>query len=157
MDIPRSLEGSSGPVERVLVVGAGIAGLAVANALAHASVDCVVLEARRRVGGRLHTVDLAGSWVDLGGSWMHHPIGNPVRDFARAVGIECRAGDPLPRLSGFDCSTGLWLSHADVEASLTVELEGFADSARRAAHAARAGRLGSRRDRGLSGHDRARG
>ena len=114
------------PVERVLVVGAGIAGLAVANALAHASVDCVVLEARRRVGGRLHTVDLAGSWVDLGGSWMHHPIGNPVRDFARAVGIECRDGNPLSRLSGFDCSTGLWLSHAEVEAGQTVELEGYA-------------------------------
>ena len=51
--------GIVGPVERVLVVGAGIAGLTVANALAHAGVDCVVLEARDRVGGRLHTVDLA--------------------------------------------------------------------------------------------------
>ena len=107
------------------MVGAGIAGLAVANALAHASVDCVVLEARRRVGGRLHTADLSGAWVDLGGSWMHHPIGNPLRDFAKAVGIECRDGDPLPTLTGFDCSTRLWLSHADIEASLTVELEGF--------------------------------
>ena len=67
------------PVERVLVVGAGIAGLTVANAMAHAGVDCVVLEARSRVGGRLHTADLGGSPVDLGGSWMHHPIGNPVR------------------------------------------------------------------------------
>ena len=109
------------PVERVLVVGAGIAGLTVANALAHEAVDCVVLEARYRVGGRLHTADLGGSPVDLGGSWMHHPIGNPVRSFARMVGIECRPGSPLPTLTAFDCSTGRWLSPADVEASLTVE------------------------------------
>jgi polyamine oxidase len=56
------------PVERVVVVGAGIAGLTVANALAHGGVECLVLEARDRIGGRLHTVNLAGSPVDLGGS-----------------------------------------------------------------------------------------
>lgn len=120
--------GVVGPVERVLVVGAGIAGLAVANAMAHSAVDCVVLEARSRVGGRLHTADLAGSRVDLGGSWIHQPIGNPVRHFARTVGIECRPGNPLPTLAAFDCSTGLWLSPADVEASLNVELEGYTEA-----------------------------
>ncbi|HEV8280172.1 MAG TPA: FAD-dependent oxidoreductase [Streptosporangiaceae bacterium] len=61
-DVPGGL---TGPVERVVVVGAGSAGLTVANALAHAGVGCVVVEARDRVGGRLHTVDLAGSPVDL--------------------------------------------------------------------------------------------
>ena len=45
--------GVTRPVERVLVVGAGMAGLTVANALSHAGVDCVVLEARDRTGGRL--------------------------------------------------------------------------------------------------------
>src|SRR5262249_26802949 len=74
--------GAAGPVERVVVVGAGIAGLTVANALAHGGVECVVLEARGRIGGRLHTVDLAGSPVDLGGSWIHTPVGNPMRAFA---------------------------------------------------------------------------
>ena len=120
--------GVVGPVERVLVVGAGIAGLTVANAMAHAAVDCVVLEARSRVGGRLHTANLAGFRVDLGGSWMHHPIGNPLRRFAEAVGIGCRPADPLPTLSGFDCLTGLWLSHADVEAGLIVVMEGFTEA-----------------------------
>ena len=79
-EIPGGIEGR---VERVLVVGAGIAGLTIANALAHAGVECRVLEARSRVGGRLHTEDLGGSSVDLGGSWMHHPDGNPLRAFAR--------------------------------------------------------------------------
>jgi monoamine oxidase len=64
------------PVDRVVVVGAGIAGLAAASRLRRAGIPCVVLEARDRVGGRLHTVDLAGVPVDLGGSSIHHPIGN---------------------------------------------------------------------------------
>ncbi|CUR54555.1 putative Monoamine oxidase [metagenome] len=117
--------GVDGAVERVLVVGAGIAGLTVANALAHAGVECVVLEARDRIGGRLHTVDLAGSRVDLGGSWIHHPTGNPMHRFAQAAGIACRPATPLPTLTGFDCATGLRLSHDEVEATLTPELDGF--------------------------------
>jgi phytoene dehydrogenase-like protein len=94
--------GVTGPVERVVVVGAGIAGLTVANALAHAGVACVVVEARDRVGGRLHTIDLAGCPVDMGGSWIHHPIGNPMRAFADQVGVGCRDGDPLPEMAAFD-------------------------------------------------------
>ena len=121
-DIPG---GIAEPVQRVLVVGAGIAGLTVANALSHAGVECVVLEARGRVGGRLHTVDLAGSRVDLGGSWLHHPTGNPLRRFAQEAGVECRPGDPLPTLSAFDVGTGHWLAREDVEANLTGDLGGF--------------------------------
>ncbi len=117
--------GIVGPVDRVLVVGAGIAGLTVANALAHAGVDCVVLEGRDRLGGRLHTVELAGSPVDLGGSWMHHPDGNPVRRFAEDAGIPCSPGDPLPTLTAFDCGTGRRFPHGEVEASLVAELEDF--------------------------------
>ncbi|MBI3217100.1 MAG: FAD-dependent oxidoreductase [Mycobacterium sp.] len=66
------------PVSRVIVVGAGIAGLAAARCLQRAGIPYVVLEARDRIGGRLHTIDLAGVPVDLGGSWIHHPIGNPL-------------------------------------------------------------------------------
>jgi phytoene dehydrogenase-like protein len=76
--------GVTTPVERVIVIGAGIAGLATANALTQAGVDCVVLEARDRLGGRLHTVDLAGWAVDLGGSWIHMPQGQPTHDILRA-------------------------------------------------------------------------
>jgi monoamine oxidase len=55
------------------VVGAGIAALTLVNALTHAGLECLVLEARDRIGGRLHTVDLGGLPVDLGGSWIHMP------------------------------------------------------------------------------------
>src|SRR6058998_2342429 len=76
--------GVAGPVERVVVIGAGIAGLTVANALTRGGVECVVVEARDRIGGRLHTVNLAGSMVDLGGSWIHTPVGNPIEAAASA-------------------------------------------------------------------------
>jgi monoamine oxidase len=45
---------------RVVVVGAGAAGIAAARTLAGAAVDVVVLEARDRIGGRVHTVELPG-------------------------------------------------------------------------------------------------
>ncbi len=123
--------GVSGPVERVVVVGAGIAGLTVAKALTNAGVECVVLEARDRVGGRLHTVDLAGTPVDLGGSWIHHPTGNPLRAFAAQAGIACSRGDPLPGLTGFDCAAGHRLSTAEVAATVALLYEGFEGAAER--------------------------
>ncbi len=120
--------GVSGPVERVIVIGAGIAGLTVANALAHAGVPCVVLEGRDRLGGRLHTIDLAGMPIDMGGSWIHHPIGNPLRAFADLAGIPCSRGDPLPRLGAFDLAEGRRLSRREVKASLAMQDEAFPDA-----------------------------
>jgi monoamine oxidase len=64
---------------RVVVIGAGIAGLAAANALRDQLVDVVVVEARDRVGGRIWTVD----GVDLGAHWIHGTEGNPVTTIAR--------------------------------------------------------------------------
>ena len=116
---------AAGPVERVVVVGAGIAGLTVANALTQGGVECVVVEARDRIGGRLHTVNLAGSMVDLGGSWIHTPVGNPMRAFADQAGVRCRSANPLPELAGFDCGEGRRLPAAEVETNISLQLEDF--------------------------------
>ena len=120
--------GVAGPVERVVVVGAGIAGLTVANALANAGVECVVVEARGRTGGRLHTVDLAGAPVDMGGAWIHHPVGNPMSAFAEQVGVSRRSGNPLSGLIGFDCSEGRRLSTQEVSASVAMQFEAFPEA-----------------------------
>jgi polyamine oxidase len=130
VDVPGGLAGTA---ERVLVVGAGIAGLTVANALAHGGVECVVLEARDRIGGRLHTVDLAGSPVDLGGSWIHMPGGNPMRAFAELAGVPCRSADQVPEMAGYDCGEGRRLSAAEAEAVLALYLEAFPEAAGRLA------------------------
>jgi monoamine oxidase len=56
-------------VRDAIVVGAGLSGLVCARRLVEAGRDVVVLEARDRVGGRLHGGRLAGAVVDLGGQW----------------------------------------------------------------------------------------
>lgn len=53
-----------------IVVGGGLAGLAVARALVDAGEDLVVLEARPRLGGRLHTERLGAAELDVGGQWV---------------------------------------------------------------------------------------
>ncbi|CAL9511507.1 L-amino acid dehydrogenase [Actinosynnema sp. ALI-1.44] len=56
---------------KVVVVGAGFAGLTAARELARAGVEVTVLESADRVGGRASTVLSAlGSPVDLGGMWL---------------------------------------------------------------------------------------
>ena len=57
-------------MERIAVVGAGFAGLAAADALTAAGHDVVVLEARDRVGGRVHSVPFASGLVERGAEFV---------------------------------------------------------------------------------------
>jgi len=72
--------GDPGP-KRVIVIGAGLAGLAAAAALAERNFGVVVLEARDRVGGRCYTKD----GVDHGAHWIHGTEGNPITTLARQL------------------------------------------------------------------------
>ena len=56
---------------KVIVVGAGLAGLTAAARLVDRGVDVVVLEARDRVGGRTHGIEVApGKIVDAGAAYL---------------------------------------------------------------------------------------
>jgi monoamine oxidase len=86
-------------VERVIVIGAGVAGLTAARALARAGVDTVVVEARDRIGGRVFTDTVAGIPVDLGGSWVHGAgRRNPVAQALRLIGIPLIEDDARERI-----------------------------------------------------------
>jgi monoamine oxidase len=72
----------------VLVIGAGVAGLAAARALADAGVAVQVIEGRDRSGGRVWT---SRAWpglpMDLGASWIHGiDGGNPITGPAEQAG-----------------------------------------------------------------------
>jgi len=54
----------------VVVIGAGIAGLTAASVLADRGRTVTVLEARDRVGGRLHSVPVEGGVVEAGATWF---------------------------------------------------------------------------------------
>lgn len=71
---------------RVIVIGAGMAGLAAARELAARGNDVVVLESRHRVGGRVATDRSLGVPVDLGATWIEGARDNPIARLARAVG-----------------------------------------------------------------------
>jgi monoamine oxidase len=71
---PRLLPASGRELPRVVVVGAGIAGLNAAYQLKKAGVEATVFEARRRLGGRILSVRGAvgdGLVTDFGGSFIN--------------------------------------------------------------------------------------
>lgn len=71
----------------VIVVGAGLAGLTAASALKDGGHDVVVLEARNRVGGRTHTIELDGVHLDLGGQWLA-PDQHRMQQLCRELEVE---------------------------------------------------------------------
>jgi monoamine oxidase len=81
--------------ERILIIGAGIAGLAAAAELhALGFEDVAILEARDRIGGRLWTDAIGPNIpVDLGASWIHGTDGNPITAIARGHSIATHPTD----------------------------------------------------------------
>ena len=71
----------------VVIVGAGLAGLAAARELTKANVDVLVLEARERVGGRTYSRRASdGTIIDLGGQWLG-PTQDRVASLAEELGV----------------------------------------------------------------------
>jgi monoamine oxidase len=67
----------------VLIVGAGMAGLAAARSLADAGWPVRLIEARDRIGGRVWTNRDWGVPLEMGASWIHGTTGNPLTELAQ--------------------------------------------------------------------------
>ncbi|NIJ20544.1 monoamine oxidase [Sphingomonas naasensis] len=73
------------------VIGGGAAGVAAARTLADAGREVLIVEASNRLGGRAHTVHVAGLPIDLGAGWLHSAPKNPWVAIAEAQGFSiCR-------------------------------------------------------------------
>lgn len=72
--------------KRIVVIGAGLSGLAAAQELHRQGHEVVVVEARERIGGRIWT---SSKWTDMpldfGATWIHGTQGNPLTDLAAQI------------------------------------------------------------------------
>ena len=71
----------------VIIVGAGISGLAAANHLVEDGKDVLVLEARDRIGGRIWSYSWHGVTIEEGANWIHTADGNPLTKFAEQYSL----------------------------------------------------------------------
>lgn len=108
----------------VVVVGAGVAGLSLARTLIAAGSEVTVIEARDRVGGRLHSVRSDVGPLDLGATWFwpgEARVGALTADLGLTVHPQFLDGDALfddgtevRRLDGnpLDVPSGRWTDGA---------------------------------------------
>lgn len=73
----------------VIVIGAGISGIAAAHSLSNAAFKVTVLESRDRIGGRVHTDYSFGCPIDMGASWLHGVCNeNSLAPLIRHLGLK---------------------------------------------------------------------
>ena len=71
----------------VAIIGGGAAGIAAGRRLREAGIDCLLIEARPRLGGRAWTItDASGLALDLGCGWLHSADRNPWLKVAEGQG-----------------------------------------------------------------------
>ena len=83
-----------GQSKKICIIGAGISGLRAAELLCAAGFDITILEARTRIGGRIHQSTQFGPPIDLGASWIHGTKGNPIvrlAEKAKSTIVACGA------------------------------------------------------------------
>jgi monoamine oxidase len=112
--------------KKIIIIGAGISGLAAAKKLKAAGFTVVVLESQEKIGGRLRTDRSLGIAFDEGASWIHGPKGgNPITAIASQAGATTYLTDDdslrIYDQSGKEYNTDLLDAEYDLfEAALTA-------------------------------------
>jgi monoamine oxidase len=112
-----------------VVIGAGGAGLAAAHALRAAGRSVVVIEARDRVGGRVHTETRLSAPFDAGAQYIHWAERNPWTKIASDLGVATEEerggalvvyanGRPLPDAD----RSRRWRAFAQIDAAIAAHI-----------------------------------
>ena len=103
------------PTEKILIIGAGAAGLTAAYLLNQAGIEVEVLEASSQYGGRMRrTTDFADFPIPLGAEWLHVERGvfdEIVNDTAVSIDVATTPYDPNV---DFGLYEGVEVSTADI-------------------------------------------
>ena len=99
--------------KNVIVIGAGISGLAAASTLKQQGANVIILEAKNYIGGRIKTNRSLGSPFEYGAGWIHGPSKeNPIRNLADRSKSSLFVTDDdsceLLNLSGNDINEKVW-------------------------------------------------
>ena len=90
---PKAPPAPPADTKSILIVGAGVAGLAAARSLTDGGWPVRLIEARDRIGGRVYT---NRDWVvpiEMGASWIHGTANDPVMELARNAGAQLVSTD----------------------------------------------------------------
>lgn len=82
------------PQKKIIIIGAGIAGLAACEKLTELGYNAMILEARNRYGGRIWTDNSLGIPFGKGAGWIHGNHNNPMTDLAKCSNTEMVVVDP---------------------------------------------------------------
>jgi polyamine oxidase len=85
----------------VVIVGAGMSGIAAARELTKSGLRVIVLEGRERLGGRIWSSESLGAPIDLGAAWIHGTKKNPLKKLAAEFEIETVETD-FDNIDAFD-------------------------------------------------------
>jgi monoamine oxidase len=116
----------------LVIVGAGAAGLAAAQAARAHGLSFHLLEASHRIGGRAYTEEMApGMPMDLGCHWMHSASLNPFVAIADRFGFHYRR-DGAWRMNGFMGSRRLTeAEHAEIHRGMAANYAAIDAAAKR--------------------------
>ncbi|EDW79993.1 uncharacterized protein Dwil_GK12300 [Drosophila willistoni] len=86
--------GKTKETARIVIIGAGASGLAAGTRLLELGFkDVQIIDAKDRIGGRIHTVEFGDNVVDLGGQWCHGEKGNVIYELVKDLNVLDRTGD----------------------------------------------------------------
>jgi monoamine oxidase len=99
----------------VIIIGAGVAGLAAAQRLTAKGAKVLILEARNRIGGRVWTDSRLGFALEMGAQWIHGTKNNPIATLAKQNNLSTRITD-FERVTTFT-------EQGEISARLEQEIE----------------------------------